>query len=159
MHSAETHTGRHACWLADKLQCRSTGFQDENVHKSPSWATSRKESMAWYSTRHMPSLWAWYREKGQIEVSSRYCPNRPIPVPQIAKYFNLAFANQNWLYLAWKISTKSYNLWQIYSNSKKFWIWISCLIKLDLEHKENVARNSVGKSEICQLLRGHSDKI
>ncbi len=28
-----------------------------NVHKSPSWATSRKEGMAWNSSRPMPSLW------------------------------------------------------------------------------------------------------
>ncbi len=27
------------------------------VHNHPSWATSRKEGMAWYSTRPMPFLW------------------------------------------------------------------------------------------------------
>ncbi len=32
-----------------------------NVHIHPSWAMSRKEGMAWYSSRHMLSLWlrAW----------------------------------------------------------------------------------------------------
>ncbi len=38
-----------------------------NVHKTPSWATSRKEGMAWYSSKTMPSFWAgWlagYRAK------------------------------------------------------------------------------------------------
>jgi hypothetical protein len=28
-----------------------------NVHNHPSWASSRKEGIAWYSGRHMPSLW------------------------------------------------------------------------------------------------------
>jgi hypothetical protein len=28
-----------------------------NVHKTPSWAVSRKEGKAWYSGRPMPSLW------------------------------------------------------------------------------------------------------
>ncbi len=28
-----------------------------NVHKISSWVTSRKESMAWYSSRPKPSLW------------------------------------------------------------------------------------------------------
>jgi hypothetical protein len=29
-----------------------------NVHKTPSWATSRKEGIAWYSSsRPMPSVW------------------------------------------------------------------------------------------------------
>ncbi len=28
-----------------------------NVHETPSWATTRKEGMAWYSSRPMPSLW------------------------------------------------------------------------------------------------------
>jgi hypothetical protein len=30
-----------------------------NVHKTPSWATSRNKGMAWYSGRPMPSLWLW----------------------------------------------------------------------------------------------------
>ncbi len=29
-----------------------------NVHKTPSWATSRKEGMAWFSGRPMTSLWS-----------------------------------------------------------------------------------------------------
>jgi hypothetical protein len=28
-----------------------------NVHNLPSWTTSRKKGMAWYSRRPMPSLW------------------------------------------------------------------------------------------------------
>ncbi len=31
-----------------------------NVHETPSWAMSRKEGMAWYSSKPMPSLWASY---------------------------------------------------------------------------------------------------
>ncbi len=30
-----------------------------NVHNHPSWATSRKEGMAWYSSRPMPSLYSY----------------------------------------------------------------------------------------------------
>ncbi len=29
----------------------------KNVHNHPSWAASRKEGMAWYSSRSIPSLW------------------------------------------------------------------------------------------------------
>ncbi len=29
-----------------------------NVHKTPLWAMSHKEGMAWYSSRPMPSLWS-----------------------------------------------------------------------------------------------------
>jgi hypothetical protein len=32
-----------------------------NVHKTPSWATSRKEGMNWYFSRLLPSLWFIFR--------------------------------------------------------------------------------------------------
>ncbi len=47
--------------LARAVQLRTDGFSCccyiINVHNHPSWATSRKEGIAWYFGRPMPSLW------------------------------------------------------------------------------------------------------
>jgi hypothetical protein len=46
--------------LTGAAQLRADGISSccyiINVHNHPSWATSRKEGMAWYSSRPMPSL-------------------------------------------------------------------------------------------------------
>jgi hypothetical protein len=63
-------TGRTACLfrtvpiaMTGAAQLRADAFSSccyiINVHNHPSWATPRKESMAWYSSRPMPSLWFW----------------------------------------------------------------------------------------------------
>ncbi len=46
------------------------------VHKSPSWATSRKEDMAWYASRPMPSLWSYWPARVQ-RLAGLY--NNPMP--------------------------------------------------------------------------------
>ncbi len=43
-----------------------------NVHNHPSWATSRTEGMALYSSRHMPSLWLWL----MVEGGGMFEPNK-----------------------------------------------------------------------------------
>jgi hypothetical protein len=61
-------TGRTACLfltvpvsLTGAARLRADGVSSccyiVNVHNYTSWAASRKEGMAWYSSRPMPSLW------------------------------------------------------------------------------------------------------
>jgi hypothetical protein len=42
-----------------------------NVQKTPPWATSRKEGMAWYSSRPMSSLWVWPTRLPGREIKPR----------------------------------------------------------------------------------------
>ncbi len=49
VHSACPDRPHHLPWSGADLLL--------NVHETPSWATSRKEGMAWYSSRPMPSHW------------------------------------------------------------------------------------------------------
>ncbi len=58
-------TGRNACLCrtAPVALLRADGISSccyiVNVHNHPSWATSRKGGMAWYSSRPKPSLWRY----------------------------------------------------------------------------------------------------
>ncbi len=69
-------TGLSACLfptvpvaLTRAAQLRADGISSccyiVNVHNHPSWATSRLEGMAWYSSRPMPflCLWLWWENR------------------------------------------------------------------------------------------------
>jgi hypothetical protein len=49
-----------------------------NVHKTPPWATSRREGIACYSNRHLPSLWFQQQSSGATLWSQLIKPS-PFP--------------------------------------------------------------------------------
>jgi hypothetical protein len=68
-----------------------------NVHKTPSWATSRMEGMAWYSSRPMPSLWVWLLSPSpQLKKQNRH----RVPCRLLKSFFSqdrlLNFYSYSW---------------------------------------------------------------
>ncbi len=83
-------TGRTACLfrtvpvdLTGHAQLRADGISSccyiVNVHNHPSWATSHKEGMAWYSSRPMPSLclWLWWENRVRKTLRIKQGPIGP----------------------------------------------------------------------------------
>ncbi len=82
----------HTAWLFRTVQValpgaaqlRTVGISSccytVNVHNHPSWATSRKEGMAWYSIRPMPSLWSRRKKARPAKAQCKQMKGRSINI-------------------------------------------------------------------------------
>jgi hypothetical protein len=117
-------TGRTACLfrtvpvaLTGAAQLRADGISSRcyivNVHNHPSWATSRKEGMAWYSSRPICLFWLHGYAVHAAPLAHLVCwktiRQRNISVNRANAQFHLAVAQYLfWKYYSMSLTTESF---------------------------------------------------